>query len=714
MATQLSKQQGSSNHAEPPADVQVPNEKKYDVHVTVGSAPSQSRGALEISKMEVDGPCNPPSLQAAFRGDWESAKRFFEQDPASNITLTLHFPTEKKDDVKDETVGSSPQSRGAPVEVNELYYRPLLQAAFRGDWEFAKRFFNQDSASKTTKITRRSETVLHIAALSAQDQFVEKLVELLTPYPYVLEMVDWDGRTALHIAVLCGRIRMVKVLVRSNHNLTKIEDNKGRVPLGISALEASMHKEIAWFLAENTTDNEPAIDTIIDLVYAGHLDIALYLVRRYPHLIIKKKGGDDKEDDKESEDDKKDDKKSEDDNERYSILDALASRESNFPSGTRLNVMEKLIYKCIPVDLNYRPTVPIVKRIHEVKLRHMAAVELAKQVCNAISDWESTEITEFILEQDVLGEATIRGISEIVKILIQFFPELILVSPDDDSDDDRLTTSAVKYRQERTLRLFLKVSSTNKLSLVPGPTEKESKKMMDAAAEYAAAEYYPSFDAVTNVAGAAFQMQRELQWYKAVESWSIPGMASNYYDKKTYWNKFVDNHKDLLESGEKWMKDTANSCMLVSTLIATVLFAAAFTVPGGNNNNTGVPLLLGHESFLVFAISDALGLFSSVTAILLFLAILTSRYEAQDFLESLPRKIIMGLSFLFLSLAFMLVAFAATLSIVLDKRPKWLLIPIILLTIPAFLFLVLQLPLLHQMVKSTYGTSIFRPESNSE
>jgi hypothetical protein len=42
-------------------------------------------------------------------------------------------------------------------------------------------------------------------------------------------------------------------------------------------------------------------------------------------------------------------------------------------------------------------------------------------------------------------------------------------------------------------------------------------------------------------------------------------------------------HKDLQKDGEKWMKDTANYCMLVATLIATVIFAIAFTVPGGNN-----------------------------------------------------------------------------------------------------------------------------------
>ena len=61
-------------------------------------------------------------------------------------------------------------------------------------------------------------------------------------------------------------------------------------------------------------------------------------------------------------------------------------------------------------------------------------------------------------------------------------------------------------------------------------------------------------------------------------------------NNETAKDVFRTEHKKLAEQGEKWMKGTANSCMLVSTLIATVLFAAAFTVPGGNFNDNGIPI----------------------------------------------------------------------------------------------------------------------------
>ncbi|KAK9217387.1 hypothetical protein WN943_006014 [Citrus x changshan-huyou] len=39
------------------------------------------------------------------------------------------------------------------------------------------------------------------------------------------------------------------------------------------------------------------------------------------------------------------------------------------------------------------------------------------------------------------------------------------------------------------------------------------------------------------------------------------------------------------------MKDTSNPCMVVTALIATIMFAAAYTVPGGNNES-GIPIFL--------------------------------------------------------------------------------------------------------------------------
>lgn len=181
---------------------------------------------------------------------------------------------------------------------------------------------------------------------------------------------------------------------------------------------------------------------------------------------------------------------------------------------------------------------------------------------------------------------------------------------------------------------------------------------------------------------------------------------------KTPQALFSDQHKKLVEQGEKWMKETAESCTVVAALIATIMFSAAFTVPGGYDEYTGIPLYLHRNSFMVFIVSDAMSLFSSCTSVLMFLGILTSRYGEEDFLKSLPRKLIIGLSSLFFSIATMMVTFGVTLVIILKARIAWVSFPIILLaSLPVTLFALLQFPLLVEIFYSTYGPGIFnRPK----
>lgn len=174
-------------------------------------------------------------------------------------------------------------------------------------------------------------------------------------------------------------------------------------------------------------------------------------------------------------------------------------------------------------------------------------------------------------------------------------------------------------------------------------------------------------------------------------------------DYLTAFELFTKEHEELTESGEKWMKSLSKSYMIVSTLIATVVFATAFTVPGGNDNENGLPIFLWTNSFFLFAGSSALALFSSLTSLLMFLSILTARYASEDFLRPLPKRLIMGMGFLFLAFVLMITAFGAALSIVLSKRLEWVSIPIILsASLSASVIILLQVPFFSYLVKSTY------------
>ena len=169
---------------------------------------------------------------------------------------------------------------------------------------------------------------------------------------------------------------------------------------------------------------------------------------------------------------------------------------------------------------------------------------------------------------------------------------------------------------------------------------------------------------------------------------------------------FTESHKELVKEGEKWVKETSSSCTLVGALIVTIMFAAVITVPGGNNQDSGLPTFLHGKVFMVFIICDALSLVSASTSLLMFLGVLTSRYAEEDFLRSLPIKMMIGLSTLMFSIATMMITFCASLFIILPGKSWVVILVICLASVPVALFAWMQFRLLIDMVISTYGSRI--------
>ncbi|XVF65172.1 hypothetical protein PTKIN_Ptkin09bG0225500 [Pterospermum kingtungense] len=120
-----------------------------------------------------------------------------------------------------------------------------------------------------------------------------------------------------------------------------------------------------------------------------------------------------------------------------------------------------------------------------------------------------------------------------------------------------------------------------------------------------------------------------------------------HYNKKGQTPKeiFTETHKALIKDSSAWFTKSSESCSVVATLIAAVAFATPSNIPGGVNQETGKPVLRDEPAFGVFAISSLVALCLSVTALVFFLAILTSQFEEKDFAMKLPRNLIMGLTF---------------------------------------------------------------------
>ncbi|KAM1953953.1 hypothetical protein EV2_024134 [Malus domestica] len=319
-------------------------------------------------------------------------------------------------------------------------------------------------------------------------------------------------------------------------------------------------------------------------------------------------------------------------------------------------------------------------------------------MCDVIKHLTIEEIRDSGVYPALL-EAVQNGIVEVVTSLCKARPELLLIAIE---DGNNLLQYAVECRQEKVYSLIYGVRQRNRIT---NSVSNSFNNILHCAGMLSPL----ASKKLDRIAGAALQMQRERQWYKEVESiyFQLLGRSGKNKDGMTPPELFTKTHKKLHEEGQKWMKETASSYTVVSALIITIMFAAAFTVPGGNNQETGFPIFLNQKLFMVFIVSDAISLFSSATSVLMFLSILTSRYAEDDFLKSLPTKMIIGLSTLFISIATMMVAFSSTLFIMLWDKP-WITYPIIFLAgVPVILFVWMQIPLLVDIVVSTYGGGIF-------
>ncbi|CAI0447090.1 unnamed protein product, partial [Linum tenue] len=335
------------------------------------------------------------------------------------------------------------------------------------------------------------------------------------------------------------------------------------------------------------------------------------------------------------------------------------------------------------------------RHIYDLKRVHVCSLELLDRICRHIS-WLDFGKLEGAGLYEAFHNAIKNGIVEFVKRAVKARSSLLYKY---DKNGRNMFMSAVEFRQEKIFNLMYPLPDR---AAIVSMVDKDKNTLL-----HMAGMLSPSAK-LSHISGAALQMQRELQWFQEVERVINPMYKDNTNnDDETARQIFTRTHKDLAAAGEKWMKETATSSTVVGALIMTIMFTAAFTVPGGNNQETGIPILLNEKSFKIFIVSDAISLFAASTSVLMFLGILTSRYAEADFLRSLPTKLVIGLSSLFISIAAMMVTFCATVMIVMERRLEYVVPIILLVSVPVTLFMLLQFPLLVQIFRSTYGSGIF-------
>ncbi|KAL4579276.1 hypothetical protein LXL04_015414 [Taraxacum kok-saghyz] len=578
---------------------------------------------------------------------------------------------------------------GALIEGSREEYLkigvPLYEASIKGDWKAAESILEKRPELVAYAITENFETPLHIAA-SAQstkpvEEFVKNLVNKMEKKD--LELQNLSHNTALSLAATAGNVETAKIMVKKNKAVLEIPGSQDMMPLYVAALFARDDMVRYLYNIPNSMYGDYWKDAnrgwvLLKCVEAGLFDVAVKIVNDHPkvtanNIILR------------------------------DLLFALAQKTEAFD--------------------RKKPHVLLrIKSIFQGNRGHTEkecdALQLLRTIWKKVVLMAKKDVDEIIRGPPVITEgrratypnralfvAAKMGNTKFIIELIRSYPDLIWKV-----DDQGLSIfhKAVKRRQAEIYNLLYEIGSMK--DLITPIKDKDGNNMLHLVGRSAKPKRYQT------VSGVALQMQRELLWFHEVEKMVPPA----YRKKKNKFNDdphdlFTKKHLDLVEKGEAWMKETAAQCMVVATLIATMVFAAAFTLPGGYDQNNGLPLFGPRSALIVFVIADAISLIFSSTSVLIFLAILTSRYAERDFLESLPKKLMFGLGTLFLSIVTMMVAFSASFFLLYHKNQKWIPYTVTgFAAIPVILFAILQSRLLLDVFYSTYRSRyLFKPDKRT-
>ncbi|XP_023754188.1 uncharacterized protein LOC111902595 [Lactuca sativa] len=610
---------------------------------------------------------------------------------------------------------------------------PLYEASIRGDWTAAQEILDKRPELVRYSITANNETALHVAASAKSTEQAEEFVKnLMTKMKKEdLELKNSSSNTALCLAAAAGNVKIVGIMVERNRALVAITGAGGMTPLYMATLFG--HYETAKCLygySQNLRDDCWAPLNrgwlLQKCVENDMFDIALEIVKEYPDLGLS----------------------------GSTVLGVLAKKtDTTFgffsplllsvwtcfhpkvgPSKmeSKANALELLniIWGAIaekptkeidniirgqpdPIEKDDKPasdtdrTLQLLQKISEnTAKKHDESGNTNKEHAATTTNNTNVALQESArpkYSSRILFVAAKMGNTRFIIELIRLYPDIIWKV---NGENQSIFHTAVKHRHEGIYSLLYEIGSMK--DLITPLKDKNDNNMLHLVGKSAKKRR------LEDVSGVAFQMQRELLWFKEVEEMIPPYRERKNKDGLTPHELFTKEHKDLVKQGEDWMKDTASQCMVVATLIATIVFAAAFTVPGGYNQDNGIPMFFEKVAFIIFVVSDAISLFSSSASILMFLSILTSRYAERDFQESLPKKLMVGLATLFLSITTMMIAFSVSFFVLYHNKLKW--IPILITffsALPVILYATLQFSLLKDVFFSTYTSRyLFCPKKH--
>ncbi|XP_031114015.1 uncharacterized protein LOC116017544 [Ipomoea triloba] len=537
------------------------------------------------------------------------------------------------------------------------------------DMETLRRFWKEE---RNRPVDMRGNTILHFLAVYGNVAALGALIqESLQVSSEELGMKNDDGDTPLHKAARFGQKEAANIILSADINLAWAANILGETPLYVSA--AAGEGEVFSILArydtsQSTLKRNDGCTILHAAVMHERYDVAMKILSLFPQLARMPNGS------------------------GMTALNVLATQQHSFRSASPFRfqdlgtmplyfwqLFETTIYCCIPalfeVTKQHGSTVftkrkrwPFINcilrngwlaSIDDAKQRHILAVMLARRLIE-LDEWKYYHLREL---QNPLLQATKHGITELVKEILQTHPEAAETWDENGSNIVHIAAMV----KNRFLYDYLMKNLVNKDSML-SDIDLKGNTVMHYAAKRGGHKTFPH--------GPLKQMSWAVLWFKRVQHCTHPSLWNlKNSDGKTATEVFEEEHYTLQNDAESTIRDLANYGLVLAILLATIDFAAVFTVPGGFDQDNGLPIFLKNKHLQLWRLLFFLGaaLFASVFNIAGLLGILNTKFDFNDFYIGLPLKYIVVLLGMFFASLFTILACCQALFLekIADDNGTW-------------------------------------------
>ncbi|KAL9316046.1 hypothetical protein ACSQ67_017047 [Phaseolus vulgaris] len=492
-----------------------------------------------------------------------------------------------------------PVATSHAVTPSDMYWH-----AYMGEWGEMEAIVRNDRNSVRIGLTGSGDTALHVAAGAGNTTFVQELIKFMKIEEQLIP--NSEEMLAVHLAALSRHHRIVKHLCSQQHLLDKMA-YKDIEKLFFMTISNNMF-DVAISIFENCPELSTARDE--DKLTALHMlarkpSTILWFFFFYQHSTIL----------------------------------CMELRDDNYTEELIVNVVE------IPLEDD---------KVTEEELMGHVYVEIKKKVFNLTFFSSGMELEEnknsgpgIVLLKRIWAEVQKLKMEEIIELITR--PSVALFDAIKSESDDQVIDTFLEYitllttvkdPQGRNLlhllclhrrREFFDTRVYNLKEKLARAVDNEGNNVLHLAAFSNSIPIILRFKSIHSNAKSSQMVQGDFIHFSILiqsffitivfEDISYTNLHILFVDKqkverkvprelKSARNKngkrpvdvFCDEHKQLSNDIKEAAKGIVDSGMIVSTLVATVAFAAALTVPGDKNNSW----------FIFFIITNAVALFTSL------------------------------------------------------------------------------------------------------